>query len=171
MKEPIVQSGDPVLRKKAKAVPKKDFGSPSLKKLLAKMKKALTKEPFGVALAASQVGENLRLFIVAPKAFEKPEDVLVFINPELIRISKKKREMSEGCLSVRGTYGTVLRHEKATIKAQNEKGEPFIYHGSGLIAHIFQHEMDHLEGVLYIDKAKKLTSDEERAALREKFPA
>lgn len=167
MKDPIVQVGDPVLRKKAKAIAKKDFGSPALKKLLAKMKKALAKERFGVALAASQVGESLRLFVIAGRAFvadeespaETPPDI-VFINPEIIRVSKKKREMSEGCLSVRGTYGTVLRHEKASVKAQNESGEPFIYHGSGLIAHIFQHELDHLEGVLYTDKAKKLTRDE-----------
>lgn len=181
MKDPIVQAGDLVLRAKAKPVAKKEFGSAGLAKLLTKMKKALAKEPFGVALAAPQVGTGVRLFIVAGKAFvplaEQDEDGFkappdrIFINPELIRLSKTKKEMSEGCLSVRGKYGTVMRHEKASVRAHDEQGKEFIYNGSGLIAHIFQHEVDHLEGVLYTDKAKKLTSDEERTALREKYPA
>lgn len=183
MKDPVVQSGDPVLRKVAKALPKKEFGSPTLKKLLQKMKKSLAQEPFGVALAAPQVGESLRLFIIAGKVFMAPRDEddeedgrqvppdKVFINPEILRLSKGKKEMSEGCLSVRGRYGTVMRHEKASVRAFDENGKEFIYNGSGLVAHIFQHEMDHLEGVLYTDKAKKLSSDEERVELREKFPA
>lgn len=170
-KDPIAQAGDPVLRKKAKPVTKKEFGSAALKKLIAGMKKALAKEHFGVALAAPQVGVSLRLFIVAGRAFvadEKSEPSqkntppdMVFINPELIRVSRKKREMSEGCLSVRGTYGAVMRNEKASVRAQDEQGEKFLYHGNGLIAHIFQHELDHLEGVLYTDKAKKVVRDED----------
>ncbi len=72
---------------------------------------------------------------------------------------------------MRGKYGTVMRHEKASIKAFDERGKPFIYHASGLLAHIFQHECDHLEGILYIDKAVKLGSDDERVTLREKHPA
>lgn len=181
MKDPIVQAGNPVLRQKAGLVAKKEFGSAALKKLLTRMKKALAKEPFGVALAAPQVGESVRLFIIAGKAFVSPAEQddegapappdRVFINPELIRLSKTKKEMSEGCLSVRGTYGTVMRHQKASVRAHDERGKEFIYNGSGLIAHIFQHEMDHLEGVLYTDKAKKLTTDAERASLRKKYPA
>ncbi len=77
--------------------------------------------------------------------------------------------MSEGCLSVRGTYGTVLRHEKATVVAYDQRGKQFTYHGSGLIAHIFQHEIDHLNGILYIDKAIKLEEDEDIASARQKL--
>ena len=184
-KDPIVQAGAPVLTQKAKPISKKDFGSPALAKLLQKMSKVLAQEEFGVALAAPQVGEPLRLFIIAGKAFTPTpkgrgpdqsvgEEVLpdkVFINPELVKLSKTKREMSEGCLSVRGKYGTVMRHEKASLRAWSQDGKPFTYNATGLVAHIFQHEMDHLDGILYTDKAVKLEDESEREALREKHPA
>ncbi len=164
-KDPIVQEGAAVLRAHAKPVAQKDFGTPTLHKLLQKMSKALAGEAYGVALAAPQIGESLRIFVVAGKVF-KPEGSedptppdMVFINPELIRLSRKKKEMSEGCLSVRGKYGTVLRHEKASVKAFDESGSMFTYHGTGLLAHIFQHECDHLDGVLYTDKAESMRED------------
>ena len=175
-KDPIVQEGAAVLRKIAKPVSKKELGSPAFTLLLKKMSRVLAKEEYGVAIAAPQVGASLRLFVVAggvltPKGAEETLPDKAFINPELIRLSRKKKEMSEGCLSVRGLYGTVLRHERATVRAQDEKGETFTYHGSGLLAHIFQHECDHLDGILYIDKAEKLRDDAQRAELREAFPA
>jgi peptide deformylase len=169
MKDPIVQIGEPILREVARPLSKKDIGSPELRKLIAKMKKAVSREKHGVAIAAPQVGESVRLFVIAGRAFASDADDedqelgeyedKVFINPELLRVSRKKKELSEGCLSVRGKYGAVVRHEKASIKALDEAGKPFFYHGSGLIAHIFQHEIDHLNGILYIDKATKLTDE------------
>lgn len=145
------------------------------------MKKALAGEEFGVAIAAPQIGESVRIFVVSGRAMlpeDAPEDTLrpediTFINPEIVRLSRTKKEMSEGCLSVRGKYGTVVRHEKASVKALDESGKPFTYNGTGLVAHIFQHEYDHLDGILYIDKAKKLTSDSKlnRKKLRDEFPA
>lgn len=166
----IVQEGDPTLRLKAKPVAKKDFGSRKLAGLIKRMKEALAGEKYGVAIAAPQVGEPLRLFVIAGRVFKEekeeqdetpatPED-MVFINPRIVRLSKKKAPMREGCLSVRGKYGTVLRHEKATVEAQDAEGKSFTYHGSGLVGHIFQHECDHLEGVLYTDKAIKLEDDD-----------
>ncbi|MDP4020934.1 MAG: peptide deformylase [Candidatus Adlerbacteria bacterium] len=170
MKDPILQTGNPVLREVAKPVDKKDIGSRKLTALINKMKKVLSKEKYGVALAAPQMGEPLRLFIIAGRIFlpeDAPENAevpphLVFINPELVRTSHKKTEVSEGCLSVRGKYGAVERFEKATVKALDEKGKPFIHHGSGLLAQIFQHELDHLEGILFIDKATKLDDWKEK---------
>lgn len=154
-----------MLRAHAKPVPKKDFGSKKLHTLLTHMSKVLAGEEFGVALAAPQVGESVRLFIVAGRVLKEegsedptPPD-MAFINPEIIRLSRKKKEMSEGCLSVRGKYGTVLRHEKASVKAFDTQGKPFTYHGTGLIAHIFQHECDHLDGILYTDKAESMRDD------------
>ena len=185
LKDPIVQAGAPVLHAKAKAVPKKDITSPKIAKIIARMKKALSAEDFGVAIAAPQIGESLRMFVVSGKAFEpvikddeKPIDGgpkksllpdRVFINPEITRLSKKKKEMSEGCLSVRGKYGTVLRHEKASIKALDEQGTPITYHGAGLVGHIFQHECDHLDGILYTDKAIRLEEDEDMRSARQKL--
>ncbi len=174
-KEVIVQAEAPVLRAVAKPVPKKDWGSLTLRNLAKKMSKALAAEEFGVALAAPQVGQSLRLFVIAGRAFtaDLDEEVrentptppdMVFVNPTIIRLSRKKKEMSEGCLSVRGKYGSVIRHEKASVKAQDLFGNTFTYHGTGLIAHIFQHECDHLEGVLYIDKAEKLRDEKKKEA-------
>lgn len=170
----IVQIGDPVLRQKAEPLAKKDIPSRKVQGLLRRMRTALQKEEHGVAIAAPQVGEPLRIFVVAGKVFEKEEEEgetpadKVFINPELARLSRKKLEMAEGCLSVRGKYGTVLRHERATVRALDEKGKPFTYHGSGLLSHIFQHELDHLEGILYTDKAVKLVEDEDPSTLAQK---
>lgn len=167
VKDPVVQEGAPVLRHKAKAVAKKDITSQKVRGVISRMKKVLAGEEYGVAIAAPQIGENMRIFVVAGRAFlpedapdgtPKPAD-MTFINPEVVRLSRAKKEMSEGCLSVRGKYGTVLRHEKASIKALNEEGKPFTYNGTGLVAHIFQHEYDHLEGTLYIDRATKLVDD------------
>ncbi len=179
MKDHIVQAGDPVLRGIATPVAKKDIGSPRITKIIARMKKALAKETFGVAIAAPQIGESLRIFVVSGRVFieesaDDEEDVptppdRVFINPTLSRLSRKKAEMSEGCLSVRGKYGTVLRHEKAGIKALDEAGNKIAYQGSGLIGHIFQHECDHLDGILYIDKVVQLEEDEDMQSAREKL--
>ncbi|HVZ75906.1 MAG TPA: peptide deformylase [Candidatus Paceibacterota bacterium] len=178
-KDPIVQIGDPVLRAVAKPLKLKDISARPTKSLIAKMKRALASEEYGVAIAAPQVGASLRLFVVAGKVFKEDEDAKdeptpsdrVYINPEITRRSKKQGEMAEGCLSVRGQYGTVMRHEKVTLKALDEGGKPILQHASGLLAHIFQHETDHLDGILYIDKAARLTDDSERAPLREESPA
>jgi peptide deformylase len=163
----IVQEGDPVLRRVAKAVPKKDIGSPALAKIIKKMHAALAPEKYGVAIAAPQVGESLRMFVVAGRVFkeeaeEGEEDAgpvppnRVYINPEITRASRKKLEESEGCLSVRSIYGTVMRHEKVTLKAYDEKGNAITENASDLLGHIFQHEVDHLNGILFIDKARDL---------------
>ena len=184
MKDAVVQVGNPVLKAVAKPVAKKDIGSRKLNALIAKMSRTLAQEGYGVAIAAPQVGASLRLFVIAGKAFQTDEEKKafdehnegkvappdrVFINPEIVRLSRKKKEVSEGCLSVRGKYGTVMRYEKATIKAQGEDGKPFVYHGSGLIGHIFQHECDHLDGILYIEKAVQLEEDEDIPSARKKI--
>ncbi|MDE2213331.1 MAG: peptide deformylase [Patescibacteria group bacterium] len=188
MTEEVLQVGEPILREKAALVAKDQIPSEKIRALIAHMKELLSREKNGVGLAAPQVGESLRIFIISGRAFlpdEEEEDVvaeeekkeepppppdMVFINPEMMRRSRAKKEMSEGCISVRGKYGTVMRSEKVTIQALNEVGRPFTYHGSGLVAHIFQHEMDHLEGILYIDKAVKLEDEGEKSHLREEFP-
>lgn len=176
------ESKNPVLRQIAKPVPVSEIKSPHIRKLIANMKTLLDKEEYGVALAAPQVGESLRLFIVSGRALargsrnspdaeieksstaseEKENPILpdqIYINPELTRMSRGRKDMHEGCLSVRGKWGIVPRAEKATVRAYNENGERFTRGASGFLAHIFQHEMDHLEGVLYTDKAQEVYED------------
>ncbi len=130
-----------------------EFGSEQLLSLINTMKVTLSKEEDGVALAAPQVAVNKQIFIISPLAF-KEEAIykpLIFINPQIIKTGKRKREMQEGCLSVRWIYGKTKRYMHVTIEAYDEFGKHFIFGASGLIAHIFQHETDHLKGILFID--------------------
>lgn len=131
------------------------------------MKEALHAEEDGVAIAAPQIGESLRIFVVNSRALalasrsgkievDKKLEDLVFINPEITKTSKKKRRMEEGCLSVRWLYGQVKRSEKVTLKAYDETGKPLERGASGLLAQVFQHETDHLDGILFIDKAENV---------------
>lgn len=158
--KPIVQKGEPVLRNIAEPVDPEHISSPEIQQVLADMREALESQEDGVALAAPQIGISLRIFIIAPKVFEegtgKEPEHLVYINPEVIKRSRKKSEMTEGCLSVRPWYGAVVRSEKARVRALDEHGNRFEYGGSDLLAQIFQHEIDHLDGILFIDKATHL---------------
>lgn len=166
---------NPALREVAREIPLAEINSPFIRELIADMKHLLAQEKYGVAIAASQVGEPLRMFVVSgsalahhaddTKGLEKTPDKdikktsaadQVYINPVITKLSRSKKQKHEGCLSVKGKWGHVLRTEKATVRAYDEHGTPFIRGASGFLAHIFQHEMDHLEGILYIDKALDL---------------
>lgn len=158
----IVQDGDPVLREKAQAIDPALYGSGELKAMLRDMEAALDAEPDGVALAAPQIGLNKRIFIVRfdrmlPRE-EGPEvpERGTFVNPEFVKTSRRMVEMDEGCLSVRGVYGKTFRHERATIAAVDEEGKRVERGGGGVLAQAFQHEMDHLDGVLFVDHAHEV---------------
>ena len=164
MAKKILQKEAPVLRDIAKEVPLEQIKSNRIKAILEEMKEALEGQEDGVAIAAPQIGYSLRIFIVSGKIVniiksEKKQKIpaeapIVFINPEIIKISKEKRVVEEGCLSVRYLYGKVSRGLKATIEAHDENGKKFERGGTGLLAQIFQHEVDHLNGILFIDKTK-----------------
>lgn len=161
---PITQEGDAVLREIAKPLPEELFNTPELQKMLKDMEETLDAQPDGVALAAPQVSISYRMFIVRYDRMKEASEtgdgegkqVGVFINPRFVKTSKRQVDMQEGCLSVRGLYGTTLRHERATVTAQNEKGEWFTRGAGGILAQAFQHETDHLDGILFIDHAVDL---------------
>lgn len=178
----LPQEKNPALRQISRPLSEEEIKSAGTKRLIEEMRKLLSKEEFGVALAAVQVGEPVQLFIVSGRALargsrsakDEPEREAqekktadasfpdqVYINPILLKLSKEKKDKHEGCLSVRGKWGEVPRAEKATIRAIDEHGRAFTRGASGFLAHIFQHEMDHLEGILYTDKAIKLYDDKE----------
>jgi peptide deformylase len=149
----IVQSPHKTLRGIAQEIPIPDISSQKIKKIIEEMKIALYEQDDGVAIAAPQINQPLRIFIVSKKAIPKALDDIIFVNPTIVRLGKKKEAMSEGCLSVRWKYGLVKRSLTATVKAYNEQGNEFVMAGRGLLAQIFQHETDHLNGILFIDKA------------------
>ena len=159
----IVKKDSKILRSIAKEVPLKNIKSATIKKVLADMKEALLSQKDGVAIAAPQINKSLRIFIVVEDMFnagDKDSEAVpsykIFINPTIVKLSKKQVELEEGCLSVRWKYGKVKRSSKATVQAYDEKGRFFTYSASGLLAQIFQHETDHLNGILFTDKAVDL---------------
>ena len=145
----IVQVGDPVLRKKSFEVV--DFGAKT-KELLDDMKETLIKAD-GAGLAAPQVGVLRRVFITYIDGVFKE-----YINPQIISFSGKQVG-EEGCLSVKGKFGTVEKPLKVTIKAQDRNGNFFTNVAEGFEAKAIFHENDHLDGILYIDKAKNIGED------------
>lgn len=171
----ILQKEKPVLRAKAEPVPPQEITSREIKGILRKMRLALASREDGVAIAAPQIGVSLRIFLVSPKAFEsarkeklnppqgeeKPaleSDYRVFINPEIIKSSKNRLWLEEGCLSVSGLYGKALRARKVSVRAHDQHGKIFALTGNTMLSQIFQHEIDHLNGILFTDHAKDLHS-------------
>lgn len=161
----IVQDGDVVLRKMAIEIPLSEIKSPKIKGIIKKMSETIKKREDAVALAAPQIGKSLQIFIVKYKVESKPDfDYKIFINPKIIKISRKKKIVSEGCLSVEGIEGEIKRAEKVVVEAYDEHCKKFIRGTRGLLAQIIQHEIDHLNGILFTDTAKNLhsISDTER---------
>ncbi|MFZ1019445.1 MAG: peptide deformylase [Minisyncoccia bacterium] len=171
----ILQQTEKVLRETAHDVRVADIKTPKIKKALREMSLALKSQNDGVAIAAPQIGYPLAIFIVAGKIFHKdftkgeeefkkisaneiPRD-LIFINPKISKLSREKEWVPEGCLSVRWLYGKSLRSKKATVTAYDENGKKFTRGASGLLAQIFQHETDHLNGILFIDHAKDIKEE------------
>lgn len=160
----LVQDGDPVLRGIARAVAPEEFGTEELAALVDAMLRTLDAEKDGVALAAPQIGQPLRIFVVRydrldplPQGAPAPKPRAgIYINPEIIRTSRRREEMDEGCLSVRRVYGKTVRYERATVRAQGIDGKTFERGGGGILAQVFQHEIDHLNGILFIDHAHDL---------------
>ena len=174
----IALKNDPVLRKKAAPVAIEEFGSHNLVKTTAAMAEAMFQEPDGIGIAAPQIKIPKQVFLVAADVLNPvqlneriqtsnktgagksrhftSDDYLVFINPKIEKYSQKKSKDIEGCLSVRGIYGEVTRSEKIVVQYYNVNGKRLSRGASGLFARIIQHEVDHLNGTLFIDKANNI---------------
>ncbi len=173
----IVTLEDPILRARAQRV--RDF-TPELRQLIDDMIDTMRSAP-GVGLAAPQVGASQRLIVVeyseapeeegeaagsAPSAgtrrartkplAPKPPQLYVVVNPEIVRRSTETVPGDEGCLSIPGFYGEVERAAWVTVRGLNRRGDAFKLKAHGWLARIFQHEIDHLDGVLFIDRASQV---------------
>ncbi|MFH1200748.1 MAG: peptide deformylase [bacterium] len=178
----ILQKNEKILRLEAQDVRLADIKTKKIQNVLKEMSQALKSQADGVAIAAPQIGVPLRIFVVSGKIFAKDfgkkreaptpggvgvptESVgkkakdLIFINPKILKLSREKEWVLEGCLSVRWLYGNTFRSKKATITAYNENGKKFQRGASGLLAQIFQHETEHLDGRLFIDHAKDIREE------------
>ena len=153
-----------ILREISTPVKDKEFGTTELEKLITDMIKIMKKEKDGVGIAAPQIGINKRIFVLNTDiAFDKSAKFKpsVFINPKIKKMSSKFVEKHEGCLSVRGFYGYTWRAKNLTIEAQDINGNVFTLGTGGLISHIVQHEIEHLNGILFIDHAFDVIEDKD----------
>ena len=167
----IITLGHPTLRQKARKVTK--FG-PELQQLINDMVETMRAAP-GVGLAAPQIDILERIIVLELPADEEeglPAELYAFVNPEIIKVSRDTEKGEEGCLSIPGYVGEVDRHVELVVRGQDAFGRPLRIKAHDYLARIFQHEIDHLEGVLFIDKADpatihKLTAEEAAAATGE----
>lgn len=176
---PIVQTGAPVLRARAADYPVEKIGSPEFQSLVKTMIAVMRKAP-GVGLAAPQIGISARVIVLEDRDeliaklsdTEKTErerapfPTRVFVNPELSPIGEERATFFEGCLSVNGFVGLVERAREVEVRGYDENGKPSTWRVRGWPARILQHEVDHLEGTLYVDRMKTrsfATGDQARA--------
>src|SRR5271154_2796295 len=158
----IVLYGEQVLEKQAEAVT--DFDTPELNKLIEDMFESMYAAK-GVGLAAPQIGIAKRIAVIDLSVAEDPAQKIVLINPEIIR-KEEFQTGEEGCLSLPGFREQVTRPKSVTVRAQNVKGEPFEMTGEDLLARAFAHEIDHLNGRLYITHVSALKRDLIRRKVR-----
>lgn len=161
----IVQAGEPVLRRRARDLTPEEMTSPAVRQLISLMRETMRDAP-GVGLAAPQVGVDVRLAVIEDRADyqaglsaeelaareRKPVDFHVIINPRLVVEDPEPVEFYEGCLSVSGFSALVRRARGVRVEAFNENGEAISLQARGWYARILQHEIDHLDGMLYIDR-------------------
>lgn len=145
----IITHPNEILRKKSTLIKKVDISKTEMKKLFDDMTLTML-EKDGVGLAAPQIGKNIRLAVINTK-----EGPLHIINPTIVKFSWAKEWSEEGCLSVPGVFGQVKRSKKITCEYLDKDGNFQTREVAGLMARVFQHEIDHLDGILFIDKAKK----------------
>jgi len=154
MIRPILKYGDTILHDRAQAV---DAITSDVERLIDDMIETMYAAP-GVGLAAPQVGVLLRIFVVDVSVGRDPAGLHVMINPEFVERDGMQLE-EEGCLSVPGFNATVVRPSRAVLKGLDRQGAPQQLEGSGLLARAFQHEMDHLDGTLFVDRLRGLKRD------------
>jgi peptide deformylase len=159
---PIVKWGDPVLEIEAEDVT--EFGTPELDQFLADMFESMYAAK-GVGLAAPQIGFSRKITVIDVSNAENPADKLVLINPKIVRV-EGKQVGEEGCLSIPTFREQVKRPKRATVRAQDAKGEFFEKTGEDLLARAFLHETDHLQGKLYISHISALKRDLIRRKVR-----
>ena len=154
MIRPILRYGEQVLHEPARVV---EAVTPDIDALVADMIDTMYAAP-GVGLAAPQVGIPLRIFVADVSLGRDPAGLIVMINPEFVERAGMQLE-EEGCLSVPGFNATVVRAERAVVRGLDRLGAPQQREGTGLLARVFQHEMDHLDGKLFVDRLRGIKRD------------
>ena len=156
------------LRQKTRPVDFSGFTKAELRKLISEMRAAM-KAADGIGLSANQFGFDSRFFIAElPDQKKGLHKLYAIFNPEITKRAGEVAELEEGCLSVPGKYGKVQRYEKVTLSGLDQSGKPLKIKAWGLLAHVFQHEIDHLNGTLFVDKAIELYDAPKSERLKQK---
>lgn len=158
----LTEFGDPILERKSRKVTRAFRESLEYKKLIADMSRTL-RSAKGVGLAAPQVGIPLRLALIEVRPTPERSDAaiiprMVVINPKITEYHGSPKPKWEGCLSFNKAFGRVPRYSSITVEYENEMGVRITKRASGLFAHIFQHEVDHLDGIRFIDRMESAAS-------------
>ncbi|MBU1131930.1 peptide deformylase [Patescibacteria group bacterium] len=152
----VLINPDPTLRKISRKVNLDKIKSKEIQAFVSDLTETMIKKD-GIGLAAPQIGQTVRIFVISLK-----DGVMEFINPEIKKRSWRKEMGEEGCLSIPGIYGLVKRNISIVVEAYNKEGEKMKISANGLMARVIQHETDHLDGILFIDKVKKFTKTEQQ---------
>ncbi len=153
-----IEGKDPEVRQPSRAVTTEELHTSAFQQFCNDLVSQM-EESQGMGIAAPQVGNCIRVFVVNGEYLDEPSDHLVCINPRLTLFSKKTSVLDQGCLSVPGMYGPVRRPAKVRMKALSRDGKRIDIMAKGILAQILQHEYDHLDGVLFIDKAEGLSGE------------
>lgn len=159
MTRPIITDPNSILRQKGRALITADFNDRKINTLIADLIDTMYSGD-GAGIAAPQIGESLQICVIAKNFTEEKERDLVLINPEWKKVSTDRSWAEEGCLSIPGIFGQVSRYNKIKVSAQDQRGKPLKFTAEDFFARVIQHEIDHLNGVLFIDKAKNLRRPE-----------
>jgi len=162
----LVPSNHPALHTIAEEITKEEIENGFVTKLIKDMRSALKTYSVdgytAIAIAAPQIGISKRLFLIEDQSTERDTlPNMIAINPQIVKRSKKTHIVGEGCLSIPEYYGEVKRHTNITMQAQDENGKKYERGAGGLLAQIIQHEYDHLDGILFIDRAEKVWTKEQ----------
>ena len=154
MLRPILRYGEPPLHRPAESV---NLFDDRLQRLIDDMIETMYGAP-GIGLAATQIGVSLRLFVVDVSVGRNPADLIVMINPEFVERDGMQLE-EEGCLSVPGFNATVVRPSKVVLRGLDRNEQPQTVEATGLLARAFQHEVDHLDGTVFVDRLRGIKRD------------
>lgn len=162
----LVPANHPALHAIAEEITPEEFSDGTVAKILKDMRSALHSYKVdgftAVAIAAPQIGVSKRIFIIEDQSKDRDAlPTMVAINPVIVKFSKKTHEVGEGCLSIPEYYGLVRRSTNVTLRAYDEKGKVFERGAGTLLAQIIQHEYDHLDGILFTDRAEKVWHKDE----------
>lgn len=156
-----IEFGNPILREKARELSRAEVLSGDIQKLIADMRYTLIEKKYGIGLAAPQVGHNVALSVIYIRPTKSRPNLpkekwanLVIINPKITKTFGSKKQLWEGCISLPEVFAKVPRYKKIELQYLDEEGINQIKIFEGLLAHVIQHEIDHLKGVLFVDKVK-----------------